>query len=194
MISMQRKRRLVLRTAIILAIALCTVIVLQWVQVIPPLVAEWGDGTRGTAWGIGLISGSIQFRTASGMKQPTGGRGLAYGVQTLSSFELAGVHGHLWKMILKQPDGTPLPGDLGTYMEVRATPAWPILIALLVITLCVMQLRKERRDWLADTGRCRNCGYDLRATPERCPECGLVSAGVAVTNPTNGNPLKSDDE
>jgi hypothetical protein len=42
-------------------------------------------------------------------------------------------------------------------------------IMFLVASVCGI-MRRVRRP--APTGLCHVCGYDLRATPDRCPECG----------------------
>ena len=50
-------------------------------------------------------------------------------------------------------------------------PLWiPMLIFLLLPTLsaCALHRRRKRRK----LGLCLCCGYDLRGSSERCPECG----------------------
>ena len=44
-------------------------------------------------------------------------------------------------------------------------------VAQLVLVPVVGKLRRRR---LRDGSRCVKCGYDVRATPNRCPECGAV--------------------
>jgi hypothetical protein len=52
-----------------------------------------------------------------------------------------------------------------------AAPGWFIaLLPAVVATLAIRHNRRRRR--VERLGLCPRCGYDLRASPERCPECG----------------------
>lgn len=57
-------------------------------------------------------------------------------------------------------------------------PHWMLAIAASVLPGVWMFKRMRARRRIA--GRCSNCGYDLRATPERCPECGVAADSRAV--------------
>ena len=63
--------------------------------------------------------------------------------------------------------------------------AWPLLLSL---PLTVLGTRQMVRRFLATRNRpgfCRKCGYDLQATPDRCPECGTVATDSADSIPEN---------
>ncbi len=64
-------------------------------------------------------------------------------------------------------------------------PFW--FIAPMIATLFYLFTRRQKRH---KPGYCRTCGYDLRATRDRCPECGTIPTylGQAAKSMTAFNP------
>jgi hypothetical protein len=88
------------------------------------------------------------------------------------SFDVAGFR--LWR-------GQSYAGGLGNYhITSIMIPALPIcvLTAILPTIQLVKRLRRKHR---VDPTICSKCGYDLRATKDRCPECGTQTpTAIAV--------------
>jgi len=51
-----------------------------------------------------------------------------------------------------------------------------VVVGTMALTACAVwnYIAKSRR---SREGFCAVCGYDLRATPQRCPECGAIPSG-----------------
>ncbi|HEY8668687.1 MAG TPA: hypothetical protein VIL86_18715 [Tepidisphaeraceae bacterium] len=86
--------------------------------------------------------------------------------------QTAGRFGFGLAAYFKDPDQAYYPFDYASGIDILL-PSW--FLALLFSLLPALRLRR----WLLDRQRnrpgfCRQCGYDLRATPGRCPECGMV--------------------
>lgn len=63
------------------------------------------------------------------------------------------------------------------HIPLKTVPYWPFAVAAAVLPAARAASKLKRwRD--ARLGLCLHCGYDLRASPDRCPECGFESAAL----------------
>jgi hypothetical protein len=83
-----------------------------------------------------------------------------------------------WSLYSSIPISIPpranIPSFAGGFWYVRIP--YPIVIPLLVSPWAIAKARATRRLRRLRRQLCPNCGYDLRASPDRCPECGEIPA------------------
>jgi hypothetical protein len=74
-------------------------------------------------------------------------------------------------------------GGPDDHLRALLFPTWlaTTLFAFLPLTRFAMTIRRRRR---VREGHCKKCGYDLRATPQRCPECGAAAPGKPTARRT----------
>ena len=77
---------------------------------------------------------------------------------------------------------------VGTQWSCSAS--WPLIFAAtsaLPVLWTILAVRRQFRRWYRiHHGLCLNCGYDLRASEERCPECGTPIPAQAASSGANG--------
>jgi hypothetical protein len=114
------------------------------------------------------------IRNADGQPwKPVGDQPLPMGVGIggLVETPLPGVEVDRWVADGLDAAGLPLQIPIFDDILIRCWLLFPITTALPVIWVLLF-LRRRRTRLRNERGQCLKCGYDLRATPGRCPECG----------------------
>jgi hypothetical protein len=166
-----RRRLLHLLTA--LSLLLCVAVCVLWVRsyrVGDSLDWETRDGRAGV--------GSLRGRISAGVchvEQPYRGvipRGVRFTYEPAAEAADQLVRPQ-WSMAGVQAARMFVPGV--SLFDVRIPHAY---VAALLAALPAARLVNRRR---RRAGLCQFCGYDLRATPDRCPECGHLAVAPQET-------------
>jgi len=83
-------------------------------------------------------------------------------------------HALPWQCQISIPHGSA--GDVSSSVAIdRYVVAYWFVILIVALVPLLQFIRALRVRSRMRSGLCPACGYDLRATPDRCPECGAVA-------------------
>jgi hypothetical protein len=75
------------------------------------------------------------------------------------------------------------PSGWTSFSHVVNVPHWLAAISTAIVpSLWLVDTKLRRAKARRIAGLCPTCSYDLRATPERCPECGTIPTTAAKAN------------
>jgi hypothetical protein len=154
-----------------LSLLVCGVTLALWVRSAwaGALVVSWGEPHGAVGRALVVSRGAISLRSAWSVRPMSLNEKTRAIEVTLARVDAPGFARIRTSWVPQTIAGAPLPGNFGTFQETRIALAWPLLLSAVASAWLVARAWKLRRPI---PGLCRRCGYDLRATPDRCPECG----------------------
>jgi len=181
------------------AAALLAVLLLIWAR--SALRTDFAGLRRGcTGWQVVSMQGNLYFQWAYVRYSERTDRRFDCWTDPANHYTFKQYGGSVWSKVGLLSVETDVPWD--RYVDPTGTvetwfygfasadcrtlilPYWLIAVPLGAVTI-LWWARLSRRAWREHVGRvrcahglCAACGYDLRGTPDRCPECGSVPAGV----------------
>jgi hypothetical protein len=182
---MRRLLRWAFNAAAAVSALLCVATCVLWVQSYRagwlvnwsrPRTEFQAGAAKGQMWAYGaseppgVFRGTLGFGTER-FAPPTDPRKWGYGPREIPyHFDVAGF----------AAGSGPYATVPGRSADVVIVPCWAVTLAMLLPPM-LMLLRVRRKRKRLGENLCPACGYDLRATPDRCPECGTVPKAKGAT-------------
>ena len=131
-------------------------------------------GSLGESHSIWLMDGQFHYQTVDGARtMHLKGDTESDTLEIVGAKGLSGIH---WSHMVhyKIADGVKESQPYWHHYDFDLQLIWPLLLSLPLTILGVSQIFRLFLATHNRPGFCRKCGYNLHATPDRCPECGLV--------------------
>jgi hypothetical protein len=161
---------IVMNTATALSLLLCAATLALWAYSVANPSWQFGKATPAPAKyrEFSLSHGHVAFSTIETFVPPPG---VSYPIGAeRDGWNAIGVRWRRERMTLNRPTDRTVVATLSRSSTFALWLGWPLLVSAVLPTRWWVRHRRATRD--GRKGQCPSCGYDLRATPDRCPECG----------------------